>query len=155
MYSLIYFSDDQLRQARKLRFISLIWILRASLLQSSGPVVPYLDHRKQRVVVDGTFSSWRETGPGVPQESVLGPLLFLIFINDIPDYIRSHNKLFADDTKIYTTIENPVLSAQTLNGELQTIHEWSQTWLVKFNASKTESLIFNTVNGSFYRKLHN
>ena len=49
--------------------------------------------------------------------------------------------LFTDDTMIYTTIENLVLATQTLNRDLQTIHEWSQTWLVKFNASKTESII--------------
>ena len=64
-------------------------------------------------MVDECFSVWKETRAGVPQGSVLGPLLFLIFINDITDNIKSHLKLSADDTIIFTTVEDPVIAART------------------------------------------
>ena len=73
-----------------------------------------------------------------------GPLLFLVFINDIIDNIKSHIKLFADDTMIYTVVEDPQRAAQMLNHDLNTICEWSQTWLVNFNAIKTKSVLFTT-----------
>ena len=104
----------------------------------------YLSSRKQRVIVDNCYSLWKETRAGVPQGSVLGPLLFLIFINDIVDNIKSHIKLFADDTMIYTVVEDPVRAAVMLNNDLKMINSWSETWLVKFNAKKTKSILFGT-----------
>ena len=63
----------------------------------------YLQNRQQRVVLDGQESDWREILAGVPQGSVLGPLLFLVYINDLPENLRSSVKLFADDTSIFFT----------------------------------------------------
>ena len=60
----------------------------------------YLENRKQRVVLNGQNSEWREINSGVPKGSVLGPLLFLIYINDLPDGITSICKIFADDTSL-------------------------------------------------------
>ena len=57
----------------------------------------YLSNRKQRVLLNGKTSAWKNINSGVPQGSVLGPLLFLIFINDLPDNLISNPKLFADD----------------------------------------------------------
>ena len=104
----------------------------------------YLTNRKQRVLLDGFYSTWEITRVGVPQGSVLGPLLFLVFINDITENIQSHIKLFADDAMLYLDVEDHTKAAQILNQDLQNIYAWSQKWLVNFNAKKTESLIFKT-----------
>ena len=109
-----------------------------------GWISHYLTNRKQRVLLDGFYSTWETTRAGVPQGSVLGPLLFLVFINDITDNIQSHIKLFADDTMLYLDTEDHTKAAQILNQDLQNIYAWSQKWLVNFNAKKTESLIFTT-----------
>ena len=61
----------------------------------------YLENREQRVVLNGQTSEWRKIKSGVPQGSVLGPLLFLIYINDLPDGITSICKIFADDTSLF------------------------------------------------------
>ena len=65
----------------------------------------FLTGRSQRVVVNGADSSWSHVTSGIPQGSVLGPLLFLLFINDMPDDIMSSIKIFADDTKAYKDIQ--------------------------------------------------
>ena len=64
----------------------------------------YLHNRKQRVVVNGQSSDWRKINSGVPQGSVLGTLLFLIFINDLPDGKTSICKIFADDTSLFSKV---------------------------------------------------
>ena len=102
----------------------------------------YLSNRKQRVVLPKASSSWSPIHAGVPQGSILGPLLFLIYINDIVNEIQSNIRLFADDTTLYVIVENPVRAAESLEGDLQTISSWAEKWLVTFNPSKTESLLF-------------
>ena len=62
----------------------------------------FLINRKQRIVLNGKFSSWTDVKAGVPQGSTLGPLLFLIYINDLTDSLSSNTKLFADDTLFMT-----------------------------------------------------
>ena len=66
----------------------------------------FLTNRKQRVLIHGSYSDWSPVTSGVPQGSILGPVMFLIYVNDIPDIITSTAKLFADDTKIYRQINN-------------------------------------------------
>ena len=66
----------------------------------------YLKNRKQRVVLNGQTSEWRKINSGVPQGSVLGPLLFLIYINDLPDGITSIGKIFADDTSLFSNVQD-------------------------------------------------
>ena len=101
----------------------------------------YLTNRKQRVVLPGAESDWRYIRTGVPQGSILGPLLFLLFINDIVDEIGCNIRLFADDTSLYITVENPDMAAELVNIDLDKIMKWAKKWLVLFNPIKTESFL--------------
>ena len=103
----------------------------------------YLSLRKQRVVLPGAHSDWKTVSAGVPQGSILGPLLFLIYINDIVTDINANIRLFADDTGLSIIVENPILAANTLNSDLNTISAWARQWLVAYNPSKTKSLIIS------------
>ena len=78
----------------------------------------YLTNRKQRVVLNGMESNWGDIRAGVPQGSVLGPLLFLIYINDLEEGILSHVKFFADDTSLFSIIKDPMVSAHELQQDL-------------------------------------
>ena len=93
----------------------------------------YLHNRKQRVLLNGQNSSWEDVNAGVPQGSILGPLLFLIYINDLPDNLVSVAKLFADDTSIFSTVHNINSSAEALNGDLSSINDWAYQWRMSFN----------------------
>ena len=101
----------------------------------------YLSNRRQRVTIKNGLSTWAEVRAGVPQGSILGPLLFLIHINDIVENIESNIKLFADDTSLYVIVEkNEHDSVQQLNRDLEKISTWADTWLVTFNPDKTKSM---------------
>ena len=106
-------------------------------------VKSYLSGRKQRVVINGKESTVLDLKAGVPQGSILGPLFFLIFINDIVNDIGCRIKLFADDTSLYIIIEHPDTAAQILNEDLEKVRNWSKTWLVSFNPQKTETLLIS------------
>jgi hypothetical protein len=88
-----------------------------------------------RVVLNGHETDWAAVLSGVPQGSVLGPLLFLIYVNEIPDIIESSVKMFADDTKLWRTIQSEE-DEQILQQDLDRLEDWSKEWLLKFNASK-------------------
>ena len=103
----------------------------------------YLSDRKQRVILPGVTSDWAYICAGVPQGSILGPLLFLLFINDIVLDIGSNIRLFADDTSLYIIVDNPITAANCLNIDLERISKWAATWLIAFNPTKTESLLIS------------
>ena len=93
----------------------------------------YLSGRLQRVVLNGQTSSWRPVLAGVPQRSILGPLLFLIYINDLPNELKSNAKLFADDTSLFTIVKDENESANILNNDLSLISKWAFNWKMLFN----------------------
>ena len=97
----------------------------------------YLSECKQRVLFNGKFSKWVEVLAGVPQRSILGPLLFLIYINDIVKHIGGSIGLFADDTSLYIILDLPEHADRILNSDLQTISQRANAGLMTFNASKT------------------
>ena len=81
----------------------------------------FLSNRKQRVVLNGQVSTWTSINAGVPQGSILSPLLFLIYINDLSDNLSSNVKLFADDTSLFSVIHDINISAGELNEDLKKI----------------------------------
>ena len=80
---------------------------------------------------------------GVPQGSVLGPLLFLLYINDIADNVQSNVFLYADDTSVYDEVDDCDACAERLKGDLETINSWAKTWAVTINPTETKSVTFS------------
>jgi len=102
-----------------------------------------LENRTQRVVINGYKSDVKFILAGVPQGSVLGPLLFIVYINDIVDGINSNIRLFADDTSIYVIVDDPATAAYDINNDLDKISTWANKWQVKFNPEKTVTILFS------------
>ena len=96
----------------------------------------YLTDREMRTVVKGTKSDWRKVTSGVPQGSVLGPIMFLIYVNDMPEGVKSYMNMFADDAKIMKRIRN-MDDCNALQRDLDKINEWSRTWQMEFNTNKS------------------
>ena len=95
----------------------------------------FLTGRLQRVVVNGEASKWHNVESGVPQGTVLGPHLFLLFINDINHAVRGTTRLFADDCLLYNKIQSSA-DELLLQNDLNTLVNWAETWGMKFNPSK-------------------
>ena len=95
----------------------------------------WLSSRRQKVCISQQDSFWRDVTSGVPQGSVLGPVLFLIYINDLDRNIISKLAKFADDTKICKNVRN-VEDAVTLQKDLNSLHEWATDWQMNFNTDK-------------------
>ena len=93
----------------------------------------FLSCLKQRVVLNGQHSSWDNVTAGVPQGSILGPLLFLIYINDLSIYLSSNCKLFVDDTSLFSVVNNSHTSAATLSQDLNAITNWDFQWKMIFD----------------------
>ena len=104
----------------------------------------------QRVVINGSNSNWLPIRAGIPQGSILGSLLFIIFINYIVNEINAEIKLFADDTSLYLIVDNPSDTAFLLNQDLNKIQRWSEKWLVQFNPNKAESMVISSKRNKPY-----
>ncbi len=101
----------------------------------------FLWNRTQQVAVNGTRSDAREVTSGIPQGSVLGPILFVIYINDLPEIVdeKTHIFLFADDTKVFREIRNTE-DCKLLQEDLSKMFQWTQDWLLKFHPEKCVSM---------------
>jgi hypothetical protein len=108
----------------------------------------FLLGRKQKVIVGQSESEWARVISGIPQGSVLGPILFLIFINDMPDKIKSHLKMFADDTKLFRVIES-ISDYDILQSDLDSLFNWSRDWQLPFNVEKCKSLHYGKSNPNY------
>ncbi|MES9884664.1 MAG: reverse transcriptase family protein, partial [Sedimenticola sp.] len=98
-----------------------------------------LDNRKQRVSLNGEYSKWSNVTSGIPQGSVIGPTLFLIYINDLPEVVQNTVKMFADDTKIFARVNN-MHESNVLQNDINSLTTWSEKWQLKFNASKCKHM---------------
>ena len=102
----------------------------------------YLRGRKQVVVIDGVKSEMKDVKAGIPQGSRLGPLLWILYANDIIKDINSEILLFADDTCLFASAPDPAQTARILNQDLSKIKNWANTWKVTFNPLKSKDIIF-------------
>ena len=101
----------------------------------------YLKNRYQRVVLNGKESNWKILNSGVPQGSVLGPLLFLVYIDDLTDNISSDMRLFADDSSLFTGVKGMNETHDKLVNDLNTVTKWSYQWKMVFNPDITKQAI--------------
>ena len=102
----------------------------------------FLNERSQYVKVSNEYSKTMKVTSGIPQGSILGPVLFLIFINDLPEVIKSLSEIFADDTKAFNTCNN----SNVIQEDLNALQEWSDKWQLFFNCSKCKCLHFGKNN---------
>ena len=112
----------------------------------------YLENRKQRVVMGEYFSDWMPVSSGVPQGSVLGPLLFVIYINDMPAVVNHVIKLFADDSKLIGIIKNKD-DHQLLQGDLDALVKWAKQWKMLFHPDKCKVMEISKSNGNLFPPL--
>ena len=108
----------------------------------------WLRDRSQRVVINGEESSWIKVTSGVPQGSVLGPVLFLVFINDLDSNIFSKILKFADDAKIVQEVHN-VEGRDKLREDLSRLFKWSEEWQMNFNLDKCKIMHIGNKNKVF------
>ena len=113
----------------------------------------FLSNRKQRVVLGDFISEWKQVTSGVPQGSVLGPLLFVVYINDLMTNVLNVLKLFADDTKIMSKIVDDS-SCNALQDDLNKLANWSNEWSIKFNEDKCKVMHIGKSNPHFDYKMN-
>lgn len=106
----------------------------------------YLSNRKQKVFIGSSMSSSKFISAGVPQGTVLGPLFFLIYINDIAEFLLSIVRLFADDTSMACSSSSIQAIEGILNHDFIILAAWAKQWLVDFHPLKTEAILFTSSN---------
>ena len=107
-----------------------------------GLISSFLSNRWLRVVLDGKSSQEYPVNAGVPQVPILGPILFLLYINDLPDDVIYDIAIYADDTNLYCKCD------QASESDLQDTMDWGKKWLFDFNAAKTQPVSFERSNNT-------
>ena len=102
-------------------------------------VEDFLTGRRQRVCVNGSYSAWSPVVSGVPQGSCLGPVLFVIFINDLPEVVETFCQMYADDTKLFSNSDNEEFRMK-IQKDLDNLIQWADRWQLRFNAEKCHTL---------------
>jgi hypothetical protein len=112
----------------------------------------FLTGRKQRVLIGDNGSEWEDVTSSVPQGSVLGPLLFTIFINNLPDKVKNECRLYADDSKLIVIIEKDedVIDIQK---DIDNLQNWAKTWQMSFNYDKCKVMHFGKKNKEYQYKM--
>lgn len=113
----------------------------------------WLAGRRQRVVVDAEYSNWSKVKSGVPQGSVLGPILFLIYINDLDENIKSKINKFADDCKLGKTVSSKE-DVEILRQDLESLSKWAEAWQMNFNIDKCSVMHLGRNNSSNTYKIN-
>jgi len=111
----------------------------------------FLSHCSLRVVLDGFISREDLVKVGVPQDSILGPPLFLIYINDMADNVTSPLHRIVDDTTTHSAVpkhDDPTKASLSLQMDLFKIEKYSDAWMINFNAAITKKLLFTLSNGA-------
>ena len=106
----------------------------------------FLNNRYQRVLLNGQSSDWSPVKAGAPEGSFLGPLFFLIYINDLANDLSTNVKIFADDTSLFSTVTNQAQSAADFNDDLNKISNWAYQWKMSFNpdpSKQVQEVIFS------------
>ena len=104
----------------------------------------YLSRRRQRVVVNGVSSAWKSVTQGVPQGSIVGPLLFSLFVNDMPDVVNHCTiNQYADDTTIYTSDKDISVVGSTLEEDLKRVSSWIKANGLRMNVAKTQLMVLS------------
>ena len=117
--------------------------------QIFGLISSFLSNRRLRVVLDGKSSQEYPVNAGVPQESILGPTLFLVYINDLPDDVICNIAIYADDITLYfkcdlaSNLWQQLELASELESDLRDTVDWGRKWLVDFSAGKTQLVLFD------------
>ena len=101
----------------------------------------YLTNRRHRTLIEGIASDWKPVTSGVPQGSIIGPILFLVYVNDIAENLSTGTSLplYADDAKCARVI-NDLNDCYTLQNDLSALHDWSKLWEMNFNSQKCKQL---------------
>ena len=111
----------------------------------AGWISDWLDNRQQRVVLNGVCSNWSNVLSGVPQGSVLGPMLFIIYVNDFDSKVVNKLLKFADDAKLFGPVSNTT-EVERLRKDLLTLCEWTEDWMMMFNTEKSKVVHFGANN---------
>ena len=132
---------NQSRFSRQVPFLRLILKLKSHGMGNSiiNWIEQRLTDRRQRVVVDGEVSSWKSVLSGVPQGSVLGPILFLVYINDLEEGVTGKLLKFADDTKLFRKTKEIGYKLK-LQDDIDQLVRWSEKWQMLFNFGKCRSM---------------
>ena len=139
-------------------FGMLVFFTNLSLMEfqvrHSGLISSFLSNRRLRVVLDGKSSQEYPVNVGFPQGSILGPMLFLLYINDLPDDVICDIAVYVDDTTLYSRCDRAsdlwqqLELASELESDLRDTVDWGKKWLVDFNAGKTQLVSFDRSNSN-------